>query len=68
MEEADKVIQARSDVNRFKSIGEALDEALIRADGASVFIHSTDDSQQHNLESGEHCFCNPTRLESRKLK
>jgi hypothetical protein len=65
---SEEIIEVRSDVDSFRTVGEALAEALLRADGASVFIHSTDDSQKHNFENGAACFCNPPRIESEKLK
>jgi hypothetical protein len=67
-DEAVDVIEVRSDLNDFSTVGEALDEALLRANGGAIFIHSKDDSQEHNLEDGEACFCRPTRIESQRLK
>lgn len=61
-ETSEEIIEVRSDVNNFSSIGEALNEALIRAGGDSVYIHSKDESQEHNLDDGEDCFCHPAKI------
>jgi hypothetical protein len=67
-DEAEQIIEARSDVDSFPTVGEALDEAVLRADGAAVFIHSKDNSQEHDFENGEACFCRPARIESQGVK
>jgi hypothetical protein len=65
----DDVIEVRSDVNNFPTVGEAIDEALLRTDGwGFVFVHSSDDSQPHTLDDGENCFCNPVKMEAGRLR
>jgi hypothetical protein len=58
-------IKIRSDINTFPSVGEALDEALIRAEGHNVFIHKPDNSRPHDLNNGEACWCNPLKVEGK---
>jgi hypothetical protein len=66
--ETDQIIEARSDVDSFSTIGQAIDEALLRAEGDMVFVHSTDNSQPHDIDNGDLCFCNPSKIEGHKLK
>lgn len=54
------ITQVRSDVNTFSTIGEAIDEAAIRADGDDVVIHNLDYDGEH-MTDGE-CECDTLRI------
>lgn len=48
--------RVRSDVDDFPTIGEAIDEAILRAEGGDVVIHKAD------CPSVEECDCEPVVL------
>lgn len=54
---SEEVQRVRSDVNQFATVYEAIDEAVLRADGCDVWIHQPTFEGKHAMSSD--CPCEP---------